>query len=271
MPSPRRLFGLVLVAYALTAPTVAAAHEYWIEPLQFRLAADTDIVANLKLGERFKGNIYPFVPQHSLSTWLVNADATRPWGAQIGDIPAVRETPGPPGLHVLAYHSTAARLSYTEPGKFAKFLEESGLTWALEEHRRRGLPDVGFDEAFSRCAKALVQSGDGDGDDVVVGMPIELVAGANPYTLPADASVLPVTLLWQGRPLADAQITVFRDRDGIAVEKVRTAPDGTASIPLGGGGRFLLNAVHIVPWDELPSDAWHSYWASLTFAIQPPR
>jgi len=30
-----------------------------------------------------------------------------------------------------------------------------------------------------------------------------------------------------------------------------------------------MNTVHIIPWDELRSDAWHSYWASLTFAIQP--
>lgn len=269
MSSLRRLFGLILVVYALAA--AADAHEYWIEPLQFRLAAGKDIVANLRLGEEFKGNIHPFIPQRSLGTWLVNADGTRPWGARIGDIPAVREAPGPPGLHVLAYHSTAARLSYTEAGKFADFLDKNGLAWALEEHQRRGLPETGFDEAYSRCAKALIQSGDGEGDDAVIGMPLELVAGANPYTLPPDASVLPVTLLWQGEPLADAQITVFRDRDGVGVEKVRTGPNGAASIPLGDGGRFLLNAIHIIPWDEMPADAWHSYWASLTFEIQPKR
>ena len=98
-------------------------------------------------------------------------------------------------------------------------------------------------------------------------MPLELVAKTNPYALPPSAPLLPVTLLWQDEPLADAQITVFRNNDGLEVTKVRTGPDGGASIPLGGGGHFLLNAIHIIPWDELPDDAWHSYWASMTFEI----
>ena len=257
------LFG---VALALT-PLAAAGHEYWIEPIQFRVEAGKVITANLRLGQNFKGNAYPYIPQQSKSAWIIDDDGKRPWRAQIGDLPAINETPGPPGLHVLSYFSTPSRLSYEEAGKFATFLEESGLDWVLEEHRRRGLTETGFDEAFSRCAKALVQSGGDGGDDVVIGMPIELVANANPYDSPPAASALPVMLLWQGQPLADAQITVFRDRDGVEITKIRTGPDGGAMVPLAGGGKFLLNAVHIIPWDERPKDAWHSYWASLTFEI----
>jgi len=42
-------------------------------------------------------------------------------------------------------------------------------------------------------------------------------------------------------------------------------------MPLAGGGKFLLNAVHIIRWDEQPKDVWHSYWASLTFEISAKR
>lgn len=272
MPTPRRLICVALLSYALSGPTVAAAHEYWIEPLFHRVAAGEAIVANLRLGEQFKGDLYPFIPQKSLGTWLVDGDGARPWGSRIGDIPAFRETPARPGLHVLAYYSTASRLHYGDPGKFRSFLENEGLAWVLEEHRQRGFAEIGFDEAFSRCAKALVQVGDGSaGSDAAIGLPLELIANANPYALEAGAPVLPVTLLWQGAPLADAQITVFRDLDGVAETKVRTTPDGTADIPLGPGGKFLLNAVHMIPWDERPLDAWHSYWASLTFEFTPAR
>jgi len=265
--SPRLFRGLFILLCVVAPPMAAAAHEFWIDPVQFRLEASEEITANLRIGQEFKGDAYPFLPARSKGTWTVDADGMRPWRAQIGDMPAVNEAPGPSGLHVLSYYSTPSRLTYSEPGKFAKFLDESGLNWALEEHRQRGFEEVGFDEAFTRCAKALVQSGEGDGEDVIIGMPIELVANANPYELTLTDAVMPVMLLWQGEPLADAQITVFRLKDELDITEVQTGPDGGALIPLAGGGKFLLNAVHIIPWDEQPDDVWHSYWASLTFEI----
>jgi uncharacterized GH25 family protein len=248
-------------------PVTVGAHEYWIEPAEFRVDAGGDIRADLKVGEDFKGNVNPYIPSFSLGAWVVDSDGLRDASSSMGDIPAFTEAVRAPGLQVLAYYSKPARLTYTEPGKFARFLAGKGLDWALDEHRARGLPETGFVEAFSRCAKAFVQSGASGGEDVFIGLPLELVAGANPYTLPAAASAFPVTLLWQGEPLADAQIAVFRENDGLEVTKVRTDTDGKASIPLGAGGKFLLNAVHIIPWDKKPDDAWHSYWASLTFEI----
>ena len=265
--SSRGCLGILWLASLMVMPLTAAAHEYWIEPVQFQVNAGGHIVANLKVGQNFKGNVYPYIPGQSKGAWIVDADGKRLSSARVGDIPAFKETPGPPGLHILAYYSMPYRLTYTEPGKFAHFLEAAGLEWALVEHRQRGLPEIGFVEVFSRCAKALVQNGIGGGDDEVIGMPIELVANENPYDLSPTASALAVTLLWQGAPLANAQITVFRDKGGLDVTKVRTGPDGVALAPLGGGGKFLLNAVHIIPWDEQPKDEWHSYWASLTFEI----
>ncbi len=265
MFSPRRFLGTLLLLCLTVAPLTAAAHEFWIEPARFRIESGGDIVADLKIGQDFKGDAHPYLPSRTKEAWVVDRDGKRPSRARVGDIPAFKEASGRSGLHILAYHSTPHRLTYTKPGKFERFLENQGLGWALTEHRKRGLKKIGFSEAYSRCAKALVQSGDGGGTDVVIGMPIELVAKANPYALRAAA--LPVTLLWRGEPLANTQITVFREKDGLEVTKVRTGTNGDATIPLGDGGRFLLNAVHIIPWHEKPKDAWHSYWASLTFEI----
>lgn len=268
MPIRRRIVRILLVASISVWGPAAAAHEYWIDPVEFRLPAGEAILGDLRLGEDFKGSRYPYLPQKSVGAWIVDGDGKRPWRAFTGDLPALSEKPGPEGLHVIAYHSTASRLTYSESGKFAKFVDGQGLDGVLEAHRERGLAETGFDEAYTRCAKALVQSGGGGGDDAPVGLPLELVAGANPYELPDDATELPVSLLWQGSPLADAQITIFRKGEDVEQTTVRTDADGRAVIPLGTGGRFLLNAVHMIPWDEKPKDAWHSYWASLTFAIE---
>jgi hypothetical protein len=101
-----------------------------------------------------------------------------------------------------------------------------------------------------------------------MGMPLELIAGQNPYATP-DLAELPVTLLWRGKPIGDIQIRVFQDNGTVTETTTRTDPNGKAVVSLRGGGRFLLNAVHM---QEAPPDrnaAWDSYWASLTFEVRP--
>jgi hypothetical protein len=138
-------------------------------------------------------------------------------------------------------------------------------------HKARGLPDGGFAEEYIRCAKALVQVGEPSAaqEDVATGLPLELIASRNPYAHGGLAE-LPVTLLWQGKPIADVQIRTFRD-DGATVTESTTRTDaaGGAVVPVQGGGKFLLNAVYmqVAPPDR--NAAWESYWASLTFEIRP--
>jgi hypothetical protein len=139
----------------------------------------------------------------------------------------------------------------------------------VAEHRARGLPERDFSETYVRCAKALIQVGPvrDEDRDRPVGLPLELVALANPYAGPLPDG-LPVRLFWKGAPLADTQIAVFRESGGSVGRTVtRTGEDGVASIPVDGRGRFLLNAVRLDPADPNTGDEWHSHWASLTFAV----
>ncbi len=99
-------------------------------------------------------------------------------------------------------------------------------------------------------------------------MPFELVAEANPY---ADGmEMLPVTLTWQGKPVAGRQIAIFRDNGEVTRNTVITDTDGRAEISLAGGGEFLLNAVNIEPIEDREV-AWESHWASLTFGLPRNR
>ena len=49
----------------------------------------------------------------------------------------------------------------------------------------------------------------------------------------------------------------------------RTDAAGKAVISLQGGGKFLLNAVHMQEAPPGRDAKWESYWASLTFEIRP--
>ncbi|CAN5799666.1 hypothetical protein BH23PLA1_BH23PLA1_41520 [soil metagenome] len=136
---------------------------------------------------------------------------------------------------------------------------------ALEVRGIEGDLQTAITETYARSAKALVQVGPvkpGDADRPV-GLAFEFVALANPY---AGADVLPVRLSWKGEPVEGAPISILRKADEVERHLVRTDADGRADIPIGGGGEFLLNAVHLEPV-EVEKHVWESTWASLTFGL----
>lgn len=265
----------------LLLPGFAWSHEVWIEPAQYVHQPGAKVIADVKIGQKFKGSALAYIQKKTVDSGFTQDGEPHALASITGDVPAVTAETTGSGLHTFWLHTVPDRLHYTKFGKFEDFLNDKGLSHILSVHRNRGLPDTDFVEAFSRCSKSLVQIGEPNAERqvsadnaIVVGMPIELVAEGNPYALGTTPdAALPVRLLWKNAALADTQITVFNKRadDDVTITKLRTDGNGRASVPLHGGGAFLIDAVHIIPWDEQPKDAWHSYWASLTFAIDPTR
>jgi uncharacterized GH25 family protein len=259
------------VIWLVCAP--AQAHEFWIEPQAFRVEAGAGIRADLKTGQDFKGNVFPYLRDRFVAYRLTGRSGTDDVSRYDGASPSLDVAAAQPGLNIVSYHSTADRLIYRDWEKFTAYAEYEGLDDAVAEHRARGLPEVDFSETYIRCAKALIQVGPATEQDRdrPIGMPLELVAQQNPYADEAGGG-LAVQLLWRGTPLGDVQVAIFQDRNGdgangVSRRVVRTDADGMAVIALDGGGRFLLNAVRLQPADPASGDEWESHWASLTFAV----
>ena len=108
--------------------------------------------------------------------------------------------------------------------------------------------------------------GTADGEDRLVGMPLELLAEENPYV--TQKSSLPVRLFWQGEPISDIQIRIFEAGEGAEESTVRTDAEGRAQIPLTSFGFYLLNAVHMLEVEQKNGAVWKSYWGSLSFTYQ---
>ncbi|MHA1128985.1 MAG: DUF4198 domain-containing protein, partial [Alphaproteobacteria bacterium] len=130
-----------------------------------------------------------------------------------------------------------------------------------------------FKEGYTRFAKSLIAVGDGAGHDIATGMPLELVALANPYTDDMPTG-LPVRLLFNSQGLPRIKVKIFhRLPDGVTVENsyVHTNTSGLAVIPVDGKGVYMINAVHMIPTTEDEFErteaVWHSLWASMTFEI----
>ena len=100
-------------------------------------------------------------------------------------------------------------------------------------------------------------------------MKAELVALRNPYTDDLSAG-LPVQLLFEGAPRAEALVTLFaRHPDGgVEASHFRTDADGIALLPVHLGVEYLVDSVVILPLEGGGAGpVWQSHWASLTFEV----
>lgn len=261
---------LPLVALSFFMLQSVAAHEFWIEPINFEVAKGDNVRAHIKVGQMMDGETYSFFPGNFERFDITAGGKTQPVANRFAQSPAV-DQPTQSGLNILTYQSKASVLTYSERGKFESFLKNEGLEWVMAEHKRRGLPEVGFVELFKRFGKSLVKIGDGAGQDQVMGMPIEWVVETNPYTDKGNA--VTAQLLYQGKPFANSYVVVFNQLNGkVTKAGYRTDQNGRVSIPKGAGGVFLVNAVQMIqPTAEQAKGSgavWMSLWASTTYEIK---
>ena len=261
-----------LIGAAICWVAGAGAHEFWIEPLDYRIGAGDALVAHLRVGSDYKGNALSYFPTQFRNFDWSDATGTTPIPGRIGDRPAVDFVPESGGLIILSHVSTDAKLTWRERERFDHFVLAHDMGWVLESHAERGLPEVGFSEAYTRYVKSLVSVGDGAGQDRRIGLLIELVALANPYTDDISAG-LPVSLVFQDAPLPDTKIDLFyRSPTGeVSRADVTTDAQGLALMPNLGAGEYMINVVHmVIPLQaetERTGAVWHSLWASLTYEI----
>lgn len=260
----------------LGLPILAQAHEFWIEPRDFTLDVGERLLADIRVGQELQGSAASFSPKRFESFEIMNGSKRSAVRSAAGDSPAINEANNADGLTILASASTPRSLRYGIGSKFGKFLKKEGIPWVLERHRARGLPEKGFVEAYSRFAKALVKTGSGAGTDRAAGLELELVMLTNPYR--ETETDLKVSVLWEGKPLADAQLSTFFKPTGlfagdVVILRYQTDRNGIVTLPRPAKtGVMLLNAVHMIEPDAktiLETGAvWESLWASTTFAIE---
>ncbi len=263
-----RLLGrLLAVASALSMTALTAnAHEFWIDPEEYQVPAGQTVTANLRNGENFVGGSLAWFDH-----WRVRSEArldeVTPLEGRSGDFPAISHEPMGEGLLRLVHQTNVDLLTYKEPAKFQRFLDHKDLDASA-------LPDLAypFREGYARYTKALVAVGHGAGQDDVAGLEIEFVAQKNPYVEDVSAG-LPVVLIYQDAPRADAQVEVFEKApDGeVTISLLRTDAQGVVLVPVQAGHTYLLDSVVLrLPDAALAAEkdiAWETLWAALTFQM----
>ncbi|MBV0912626.1 DUF4198 domain-containing protein [Anianabacter salinae] len=263
----RTLVASLILAGASALP--AAAHEFWISPEAYQVEAGGTITAAIRVGSDFEGSSYSYIPDNFRRFDLVQGDTVVPVEGRIGDRPALAMAAPGDGLWTVVHVTTDTQLKYKDWDTFVGFTEHKDVTWAQERHVARGLSMDNVREQYSRYGKSLVGVGDAAGQDVRVGLLIEIVAEANPYT--AALSEMPVQVFHDGAVRAGSQVEVYsRAPEGaVSVTRYRTDAEGRVSFPVEAGHEYLVDSVVLreIESGTETGPAWESLWASLTFRM----
>lgn len=253
-----------LLAFAAGA---VQAHNFWIEPSTLTPAPGQRLAVRLRVGVELKGDPVPRDPALMKRFLAAGPAGDSPVPGVPNTEPAGFEAFAVPGLYTIVYDSGRSPLEL-DAAKFEEYLRDEGLEKISALRARQGKSAAGAKEVFSRCAKSLLNVGNGGagpGFDRVFNQRLELVAEKNPYTM-AGGGELPVRLLYEGKPLAGALVMALQ-RDRPDKVTARTDAKGRVTLKLDRPGFWLIKAVHMIP---APPDAgadWESFWASLTFSL----
>ncbi len=256
-----------LLLFLCAAAPSATAHEFWLQPNSYFPSSGAKITISHNYGQNFKGDGLPYVGEWHQRYIVSDGDRERSVRGYDGDLPAIQTEFDSGGLKVFGYFGTPEPQSYDSLDAFETYLRKVGLDHVVARHRQQGKPATEIREIYARNAKLLLGVGDASGSDRALGLPLELIAGRNPYTLRAG-DMLPVRLLYKGKPIANIAIFTFSKADPTNPVKTMTDSEGRAAIALPARGAYLLNAVHM--FEPAPGEKaeWTSLWASLTFAVR---
>lgn len=243
----------VLVCLVL-APSVIAAHEFWLEPKAAQVTTGAPIEIDFRVGQRLKGETYPFLADRAVAVWQTDALGVQSLTPRWGDLPAIQIPARVDGVTVLGYQSRPSRLTYESFEPFEAFLVEEGLGHIAHDHLARGLPPVGFAELFSRYAKTAINLS--TKTDPLPGTPefrFDLSLLSEPHGTTLELS-------WEGKVLADYPVAIVSQHKERRL--VRSDGLGRITLPERIEDPTLINAVFMEPIPDTNGAVWHSHWAS---------
>jgi uncharacterized GH25 family protein len=262
-----RFVALVAAPLLCGASSIATAHEFWVEPSTFSLAAGARLDVRLCVGDGIEGWPIPRNERRIERFETIGRSEKLPLLGIDGADPAGIARLQMPGGYIVAFESKYT-LANMPAGQFSAYLKEKGLEQILVLREQRGESQRGARDAYSRHAKALIRVGESQERlvDRAIGLKLELIA--EPERAGDERSF---RLLHEGKPLANALVTATLLGAAAGDLNTRTDKHGRATFSLRTAGAWRIATVHMIKArDAVPAD-WESLWASLTFELSAPE
>lgn len=284
----RAVVALAAVACGLTLAAPLLAHDFWLVPNAFEIAAGARLAVRGQTSSAFPTSLSAVTPDRIADAKILAAAGEARLGdfSRAGTSLVVRHRPTTAGQRVVAV-TLAPRLVRESPESFRRYLVLEGAPEALERFEREGRMPTrdSVTRRYAKYAKTIVEVGRGGARAYsrVAGHPLEFVPLTDPSALRAGDS-LAVRVLHRGRPLAGAHVhagaaspvaasltdTAAARRAAASDVSLVSGPDGVIRLPVNRAGLWNLRMLHIVPADAGPGADWDVHWATLVFRVGSP-
>ena len=267
-------FGLALAG--LCVGTSVSAHDFWVQPQTFNPAVGQADPVTIEVGHG------PFRSRWSGALDRVVLFRNLAPASKVDLKSVLHPTPNQdavltflaPGTQMLLFESTDA-LSNLPSIRYNDYAKVEGLTPALEYRAKTGQTQANGRESYSRRCKALINVGAGAKSNgsitKPVGFTLEIVPAISPYAL-KPGQLLPVQVLYQGRPLAGALVKLTNlEFDVRPVSTHLTDAAGHAQFEVPRTGDWLLNVIWTRPIKDNPNADFETTFSSLTFGYSASR
>jgi hypothetical protein len=265
----RGMLGLCVGCWA-AAPILA--HDFWLQPSRFILAAPGAIPMSIYVGHGA-----------TRERWGVNADRViqfrssgpEGWVDRKGSLAlggrrfdAVVPLPSS-GSYVFAFQSRSA-VSNLPFLRFNDYVTSEGITPIATNRERARTQRSNGRELYSRRAKAIVQVGPVDMAGIArvttpVDLSLEIVPERHPL-LVKSGEKLPVRVLFKRRPLAGALVKLTNlNADAAVIATMRTDKAGRAWFIVPQKGSWQFNVVWADVVSGNPKADYLTTFSSLTF------
>lgn len=272
MSSVVRIATLTIALFLSAA--FAGAHDFWLVPDAFRVAAAGEVVVRGQTSSEFPKTLSAVTPDRVSEARIVGAaDDERITALSTRDNSLVlRHRPRSPGQKIVAVAVGWRNVNETA-ASFRKYLVGEGAEDALKRYDQSGqLPTSDIVRRYAKYGKTAIEVGDGPrAFDRVIGHPLEFL----PLDDPAAArvsSTLRVRLLFQGQPLAGARVHAgvapTAGKTATPEQTLVTSSDGVVTVPIGVAGVWNVRTIHVVPAPPDADASWDVHWATFVYAIR---
>jgi hypothetical protein len=260
----------ILLTLSLTAGLFG--HDLYLRPNMFRLAPGQAAVVEFHNGEAFPNSQVPPVLARLRGTKVLSPKGELPLnGIRILGKAAVGAFRAPEAPAFLILGETTPNYIELPAAKFEQYLAHESLVSISEWRKAHGESSKPGREMYSKYVKTILHTGAADAFVTKpVGQAIEFVPLVDPASRkPGDK--LTVQILFRGSPAANLHVEAASATGGAVKERQlgRTDREGKIDIPLDVPGLWKLHAIRMERSQDTAKADWESFWASLTFEVNP--
>ena len=263
----------LLFAFSLLALFVLlSSNDFWLQPNKYIYDRGEEINIRFLVGENFEGENWQGDSSRINNLMFyyggVKDIISRDLFAKKGDSFQLKQYDE--GTSMVTYNSKNSFITLNAKD-FNKYLEENGLTNAIEYRKQHNETDSSGYEFYQRSIKTIFQVGNVKDETYkrATSLPLDIIPLSNPYKI-SNSDSLTVKIIFKGGPLANTIITVWNRRGNETLKwTVISDKRGLIKFPVSTKGEWMVSCVKMVRIYDPPTNpiaiGWQSYWGNCTW------